>query len=61
MVHNNYIEVIRHIQSRKAVMCSIMEQLRNKSLMALKMVNEICMLLKGLEVLLRTNPRSTAK
>ncbi len=62
MVHNNYIEVIRHIQSRKSVMSSIMEQLRNKSLMALRMVNEICMLLKGLEVLLlRTNPRSTAK
>lgn len=50
MVHNNYIEIIRYIQSRKSVMSSIVDQLRKKSHLALKMVNEICILLKGLEV-----------
>ena len=61
MVHNNYIEVIRHIQSRKAVMSTLVEELRNNNLLALRMVNEICMLLKGLEVPLPCHPRSTAR
>jgi len=50
IIQSNYIDIIKYIQTSKEVLTSLFDLLRGQNLEALKMLHEICVVMKNLEV-----------
>jgi hypothetical protein len=46
----NYIEILKHIKDNREILTSLFEALSQRKLNALKMLHEICMVTKSLDV-----------
>ncbi len=49
-MNSNYVDILKYIQHSREVMSAVFELLRQRKLNALKMIHEICLTMKNLDV-----------
>jgi len=50
IVNSNYVDILKYIQHSREVLSAVFELLRQRKLNALKMIHEICLTMKNLDV-----------